>query len=147
MRMHLLSRNKGHWRRKWVKDSTPMPQSQIGFNLSWKLCLNVCSRKWFGPRHNDLDLDVAPQQIFYTMIFAIVSAIRAWPNKFKNINFKLMNKLKVLLFLSSWSSLFLSIVVDGKKRVFTEARPSINKKNWFYISLYIWWNYLWNYAV
>ena len=34
MRVHLLLRNKGHWRRKQVKDSKSMPQSQSRFNVS-----------------------------------------------------------------------------------------------------------------
>ena len=25
------------------------PQAQIGFNVSWKICLNLCSQRWLGP--------------------------------------------------------------------------------------------------
>ena len=34
MKVHLLLRNKGHWRVKRVRDSKPMSQTQSGFNSS-----------------------------------------------------------------------------------------------------------------
>ena len=40
---------KGQWRKKWVADSTSLPQLHIGLIESWKLCLNLCSRKWLRP--------------------------------------------------------------------------------------------------
>ena len=39
---------KGQWRKKWI-DSTSLPQLHIGFSVSWKLCLNLCSRRWLSP--------------------------------------------------------------------------------------------------
>ena len=50
MRVHILLMNKVHRERKWVKDAIPIPQSQCGFNVYWKLCLNLCSRRLFRPR-------------------------------------------------------------------------------------------------
>ena len=40
---------KGQWRKKWIADSTSLPQLHIGLIESWKLCLNLCSRKWLRP--------------------------------------------------------------------------------------------------
>ena len=40
---------KGQWRKKWIADSTSLPQLHIGFSVSWKLCLNLCSRRWLSP--------------------------------------------------------------------------------------------------
>ena len=37
---------KGQWRKKWIADSTSLPQSHIGFSVSWKLCLNLC--RWLS---------------------------------------------------------------------------------------------------
>ena len=45
----LLTLNMGQWRRKWDVDSTSKPQLQSGFKQFWKLCLNLCSRKWLSP--------------------------------------------------------------------------------------------------
>ena len=39
----------GQWRRKCAVDSISKPQLQNGFKESWKLCLNLCSRKWLKP--------------------------------------------------------------------------------------------------
>ena len=38
----------GQWRREWIVVST-VPQLQIGFNVSWKLCLNLWNRGWLQP--------------------------------------------------------------------------------------------------
>ena len=40
---------KEQWRKKWIADSTSLPQLHIGFSVSWKLCLNLCSRRWLSP--------------------------------------------------------------------------------------------------
>ena len=40
------SLNVGQRRRKCEVDSIFKPQLQIAFKKSWKLCLNLCSRKW-----------------------------------------------------------------------------------------------------
>ena len=36
-------------RKKWIAHSTSLPQLHIGFSVSWKLCLNLCSRRWLSP--------------------------------------------------------------------------------------------------
>ena len=39
---------KGQWRKKWIVDSTSLPQLHIGLIESWKLWLNLCSREWLN---------------------------------------------------------------------------------------------------
>ena len=40
---------KAQWKKKWITDSTSLPQLHIGLIESWKLCLNLCSHKWLRP--------------------------------------------------------------------------------------------------
>ena len=42
----------GQWRRKCAADSISKLQLQNGFRGSWKLCLDLCSRKWLKPSHS-----------------------------------------------------------------------------------------------
>ena len=37
-----------------VEDLISKPQLQYGFKQSWKLCLNLCSRKWLIPTRNSV---------------------------------------------------------------------------------------------
>ena len=46
------SQYSGQWRKKWFMDSMSPPQIQMGFIVSLKPCLNVCSLKWLKPRRN-----------------------------------------------------------------------------------------------
>ena len=46
--------NKGQWRKKWMTDSTSLPQLHIGQVVSWKLCLNLCSRMWLRPSRSSV---------------------------------------------------------------------------------------------
>ena len=40
---------KGQWRKKWIADSTALPEWHIGFSVSWKLCLSLYPRRWLSP--------------------------------------------------------------------------------------------------
>ena len=37
---------------QWADVSISLPQLQIGLSQSWKLCLNLCSRRWLKPNLN-----------------------------------------------------------------------------------------------
>ena len=39
---------KGQWRKKWTADSTSLLQLHIGLSVSWKLYLNLCTRRWLS---------------------------------------------------------------------------------------------------
>ena len=40
------------WRKKCIVDSISLLHSHKGFKVSWKQCLNLCSWRWLGPKHN-----------------------------------------------------------------------------------------------
>ena len=42
----------GQWSKKCVVDSTSTLHLHNGFSKSWKLCLNLCSRRWLRPRRS-----------------------------------------------------------------------------------------------
>ena len=47
-----LISKQGAVKKKCVFVSTSRPQEQNGFRVSWKLDLNLCSRKWLRPRRS-----------------------------------------------------------------------------------------------
>ena len=48
-RVRLSLLKKGQWRKKWIVDSISWPQLHKGFNVPWKLCLNLCFLRWLRP--------------------------------------------------------------------------------------------------
>ena len=104
MRLSLIK--KGQWRKKWVVDSISWPQLHKGFNVSWKLCLNLCSLRWLKP---SLSL----------VISLIPLGLRISKTEFGEGRMKLSIfslKTEILLeFLRLGSKLFHSIITDGKK--------------------------------
>ena len=38
----------GQWRKTLIADSTSLLQLHLGLNVSWKLYLNLCSRRWLS---------------------------------------------------------------------------------------------------
>ena len=85
-----LSSNKAQWRKKWEVDSIFIPQLQGGLIQFWKLWLNLRSRRWFSPRRSR----------FISLI---------------NFKVLLLKVQKRLAFQMVGSSLFHSIIADGKK--------------------------------
>ena len=105
-RVRLSLKKKGQWRKKWVVDSISWSQLHKGFNVSWKLCLNLCSLKWLKP---SLSL----------VISLIPLGLRISKTEFGEGRMKLSIfslKTEILLeFLRLGSKLFHSIIADGKK--------------------------------
>ena len=89
-RVCTLSLYMGQWRMQWKLDSTSKPPLQIGFNVSWKLCLNLCSHKWLRPTCSlVISLNMQSCNQFHSsMIFTIKNTIGGWPDKFQDIIFK-----------------------------------------------------------
>ena len=77
----------GQWRRKCAVDSISKLQLQNGFRGSWKLCLDLCSRKWLKPSHS-LAINLIPL------------GLRQWKRLLADvlINFRILF-LKILSFL------------------------------------------------
>ena len=83
-----------------------IPQMQIGLRVSWKLCLNLSSRRWLRPNLN-LVINLIPLGL-WQLIMEFEDGL---------INFKIffLKAKKVSEFLIFKSKLFHSVTVDGKK--------------------------------
>ena len=99
----------GQWRRKCAVDSISKPQLQNGFKESWKLCLNLCSRKWLKPSRS-LVINLIPLGLWQLK--------RLLADGLINFRILFLKILKLLEFLMLWSSSFHSILVDEKKEFF-----------------------------
>ena len=105
-RVNRSSLNVGQWRRKCEVDSISKPQLHIGFKQSWKLCLNLCSRKWL-----------------ITTRSRVIRLIPLWLLQLKAlvgeglINFRilLLKSIKLIELRRVGSRLFHSMIVEGKK--------------------------------
>ena len=106
-RVHLSVIYVGQWRRKCLADSISKPQLQNVFKESWKLCLNLCSRKWLKPSCS-LVINLIPLGLWQLKRLLADGLI----------NFRILVRkiMRLLGFLILWSSLFHSIIVDGKKQ-------------------------------
>ena len=51
-RVFLASQYLGKWKKKWFIESMSPPKIQMGFIVSLKPCLNLCSLRWLKPRQN-----------------------------------------------------------------------------------------------
>ena len=92
--------------RKWHIFSTSQPQVQSGFNVSWKLFLNLWLWRWLSSSRN-LVKYLIPFRLWQpNMLFAVGL-----------INFKIffLKILRLGTFWISGSSLFHSMMTDGKK--------------------------------
>ena len=98
----------GQWRRKCEVDSISKPQLQNGFKESWKLCLNLCSRKWLKPSRS-LVINLIPLGLWQLKTLLADGLI--------NFRILFLKILKLLESLILWSSLFHSIIVDRKKEL------------------------------
>ena len=95
----------GQWRRTCAVDSVSKPQLQNRFKEFGKLCLNLCSRKWLKPSHS-LVINLIPLGLWQLK--------RLLADGLINFRIFFLKILKLPEFLMLWSSLFHSIIVDGK---------------------------------
>ena len=100
----------GQWRRKCAVDSISKLQLQNGFKESWKLCLNLCSRKWLKPSRS-LVSNLIPLGLWQ---------LKRLSDGLINFRILFLRILKLLEFLMLWSNLFHSIIVDRKKEFFSK---------------------------
>ena len=107
----------GQWRRKCAVDSTSKPQLQDRFKESWKLCLNLCSRKWLKPSRS-LVINLIPLGLWQLK--------RLLADGLINFRILFLKILKLLEILMLWSSLFHSIIVDWKKKFLKKVCLSSN---------------------
>ena len=105
MRINLSSEKRGQWRRQWVVISISIPQLKIGFNESWKLCLNLLSRRWLKPNLN-LVSNFTPLGLRQLMML--------FEDVCMNCNIFLLKIEKLSEFLILLSRLFHSLTMDRK---------------------------------
>ena len=85
--------------------STSRPQLHNGFKVSWKLCLNLCSRKWLRPTRSLVSNLIPSRLSILKMLLGL-----------GRINFKMdfLNTSKLTEFRTLKSNLFHSVITDGK---------------------------------
>ena len=108
--MRLSLTNWGQWRRKY----TSSPQLHNGFIVSWNLCLNLCSLKWFNP---SLSLVIRKIPLGLWQLWKEIEDARM------NLKILVLRTEKLSDFLRRRSTLFHSIIEDEKKELL--------KKLWF----------------
>ena len=126
-RLCLSSLYMGQWRMQWEVDLTSKPQLQIGFNVSWKLCLNLWSREWLRPTRS-----------------LVISLIPLWFSHLKTlfgvglIKFRILflKALKLPTFGMLRSRLFHSITTEGKKK-FLKKLCFVLKRGMFSVFLVV----------
>ena len=105
-RVRLWLVNKGQQRKKCVFDSTSRPQEQNGFRVSWKLCQNLCSRKWLRARRSLVSYLISLQLWQLNTLFG---------DDLINFNKLFLKTLRIAALGRLGSNLFHSITVDEKK--------------------------------
>ena len=97
---------KGQWRKKWIAESTSLPQLYIGLSVSWKLPLSLCSCRWLSPS-------------LIPVIYLIPTGWWQSKNEFEecrmNFSMSLLKTLWLSHLLRLGSNLFHSITTEGKK--------------------------------
>ena len=104
----LISKN-GAVKKKCVFVSTSRPQEQNGFRVSWKLCLNFCSCKWFT-----LSL-VRRSLVRYLIPLQLWKLNTLFVDGLINVNKLFLKTLRPAALRRLGSNLFHSIAVDGKR--------------------------------
>ena len=125
MRINLSSEKTGQWRRLWVVVSTSFLQLQIGFNESWKLCLNLWSRRWLKPNLN-LVSNFTPLGLWQLKMLFGDGRMNC------NIFFLKIEKLSEFLILLS--RLFHSVTMDGKYEFLKKVCLTLN---WGILSMFL----------
>ena len=95
----------GQWRRQWIVVSI-VPQLQIGFNVSWKLCLNLWNQRW-RKLSLSLAITIKPSELWQWKVLFAAGLIKA------NIHYLKIAKLSEFLVLESM--LFHPIIVEEQK--------------------------------
>ena len=104
-----------HEKRKWKVVTTSFPQLQSGLSVFWKLCLNLCSRRWLSPSHS-LVISFTPIVLWQPKIVFAVGLMNLRIFDLKTLS---VSELRMIL----ESNLFHSIMVDGEYEFL---------KNWFF---------------
>ena len=99
---------KGLWRKKWITNSTSFPQLHIGLIESWKLCLNLCSRKCLRPSW---------VLVIYLIPIGLWQLWKELNEDRTNFRISFLKTLKLSHFCRLSSNLFHYVTVNGKKKI------------------------------
>ena len=108
----------GQWRKKWTFDSISFAQLHKASTESWKLCLSLCSFRWLQPilRH--------VRSFSPNGLFMLKTLLEFGLMKFNNFFLRISKEAELRI---SRSSLFHSLIADGKKRIFEEVMSNIKR--------------------
>ena len=112
-RVHLWLLNKEQWREKCIFVSTSRPNEQTGFRVSWKLYLNLCSRKWLRSKRS-LVRYLIHLQLWQLKTLFVDSLINFKNSGWKKKNFwkklcLVWNRVILSVFLVLWFEFFVGI--------------------------------------
>ena len=81
------------WQRikKWQVSSASRERGYNGFNVSWKLCLNLCSLRWLKPTRRRVN-NFKPERLIPKLLFA-VSGIKS-KSVLRKLNMKELDRLR-----------------------------------------------------
>ena len=100
----LISKQRAVKKKKCVFVSTSRPHEQNGFRVSWKLCLNLCWRKW-----------LRRSLVRYLISLQLWQLNTLFRDGLINFNKFFLKTLRLAVLRRWWSNSFHSITVDGKK--------------------------------
>ena len=98
----------GQWRRKWADVSISLPQLHVCLSESWKLCLNLYSRRWLK-RNLNLVNNLSPLGLWQ-----LKTVLPEGRMKFKSVFLKIFKLSELRIFRSS---LFHLITAEGKRNL------------------------------
>ena len=104
----LISKQGAVKKKKCVFVSTSRPHEQNGFKVSWKLCLNLCSRKWLRP---------GCSLVRYLVPLQLWQLNTLFGDGLINFNKFFLKALRLAALRRLGSNLFHSITVDAKKEL------------------------------
>ena len=111
--------------------SASFPQLQNGLRISWKLCLNLCSRRWLSPSRS-LVSSFSPKGLWEPKILFAVGLMNLRVFDLKMLSVSELQMLE--------SNLFRSIMVDGKYELLKKFTLI-----WWILSafLFLYWQFDW----
>ena len=108
----------GQWRKKWTVDAISFPQLHKGSTESWKLCLNLS----FFMRLKPILRRV--RSFSPTRLFMLKTLLDFRQMKFNKCFLKISKEVELRI---SRSSLFHSLITNGKKRIFEEVMSNLKR--------------------
>ena len=107
------------WRRKWADVSVSLLRLQIGLSESWKLCLNLCLRRWLKSNLNLVN------NVTHLGLWQLKTVLPEGRMKYKSVFLKIFKLFELQILRCS---LFDSITAEGKKEFWKKLCFTLNKE-------------------